>query len=108
MEDLSVTITANEQSNDGTDIHLYFNPQIGFYTAFGVSAFIADHVINGIKSFSDEYQMPVMIVSANEVRSLRNATNKVEHEPHRYYHFKSRNFIGTVGYAKWTNALKRK
>ena len=108
MEDFSAAIRQNERSNEGSDIHLYFNPIIGFYTAFGISAFIADHIIDGMKAFSDEYQMPVMIISPHEVLSLRSATNKIQHEPHHYYHFVTRSKVGTEGYTKWTNQLKRK
>ena len=34
-------IIANEVQNDGKTIHLYFNPEVGFYLAFGFSAFFA-------------------------------------------------------------------
>ena len=91
------------------DIHLYFNRQIGYYTAYGISAFLADHIIEGIKSYSEEFQLPVIIIPSGEVASLRNATNKVEHIPHNYYHFQLRNdYVGKTGYAKWANGLKKK
>lgn len=107
MEELGTAITLNECANDGSDIHLYFNPKIGFYTAYGLSAYIADHIVEGPKSFSDEYQMPVMIIAPGEVLSLRSATEKVQHMQHEYYHFKSRSMIGTEGYAKWVKSLKK-
>ncbi len=108
MEDFYAAVEQNEAANDGTDIHLYFNPQIGLYTAFGVSAFLADHIIEGIRSYSEAFQKPVIIISPGEVRSLRNATNKVQHDPHRYYHLKTHSVMGLVGYVKWTNGLKKK
>lgn len=106
MNEFSEAITLNECSNAGLDIHLYFNPQIGYYTAFGVSAFLADHIINGMKSFSDEFQMPVMIVSPGEIASLRNTTEEVCHEQRRYCHFRLRHAIGLDGYVQWVKKLK--
>ena len=109
MEEFSEAIKQHESANDGMDIHLYFNSQIGFYTAYGMSAFLADHIVDGIKAYSDWFQMPVMIIIPNEVISLRNATTKVEHIPHQYYHFRLRNdYIKKEGYTKWLNQIIKK
>ena len=108
MVDINKTISQNESENKGMEIYLYFNPEIGFYTTYGVSAFLADHIIEGPKAFSDAYQMPVMIVTPGEVQSLRNSTQKLEHEAHSFYHFRLRNPIGADGYAKWAQSLKKK
>ena len=107
MEDNTPTVIANEQSNEGRDIHLYFEPRIGFYATYGLSAFLADHIIDGLKSYSDALQMPVMIVTPDEVRALRGATDKVEHVAHQYYHFRVRGEIGKAGYDKWAKKTKR-
>ena len=107
MEDYISTAVVNEQANEGHDIHLYFDPRIGFYVTFGLSAFLAEHIIDGLKSYSDTLQMPVMIVTAEGVLALRGATLKVEHLPHQYYHFKLKTGIGKVGYDKWAAKIKR-
>ena len=108
MDDMNTVIVQNEQANSGRDIHIFFNSPIGYYTAYGLSAFLADHIIEGLKSYSEAYEMPVIIVSPGEVLSLRGATNKVAHEPRKYYHFTLKYPIGKEGYVKWTNSLKRK
>ncbi len=106
MENLN-NVIANESINEGQDIHLYFDPQIGFYVTFGLSAFLAEHIVDGLKSFSDALQMPVMIVTPEEVLALRSATDKVEHVAHQYYHFRVRGEIGKAGYDKWAKKTKR-
>ncbi len=107
MEDYTPTAIVNEQANEGWDIHLYFDQRIGFYVTFGLSAFLADHIIEGLCSFSETLQLPVMIVKPEEVLALRGSTDKVEHTVHQYYHFRLRNEIGRVGYEKWAKKSKR-
>lgn len=105
MEEFNADIAQIEQENGGMDIHLFFNPQVGCYTAYGVSAFLADHIVEGFKSFSTTLQLPVVLLPKGEVISLRNATVKISHDPHRYYHLRLRQPIGLIGYARWASKL---
>lgn len=106
MEEFNADIAQIERDNGGMDIHLFFNLQVGYYTAYGVSAFLVDHIVEGFKSFSTSYQMPVVILPKGEVISLRNATIKVSHDPQRYYHLQLRQPIGLIGYERWATNLK--
>ena len=100
-------ITLNECANDGKTIYLYFNNEVGFYTAYGFSAFLVAHVVDPVCSFSVEMQMPVALVNPGQILELRRSLNKLAHTKHTFYKFVLRNAIGTDGYAKWTNDLKR-
>ena len=64
-------ITINEVQNDGKTIHLYFNPEIGLYVAYGFSAFFAAHIVDVIAAFSEDLQMPVALMRKPDVSELR-------------------------------------
>lgn len=101
-------ITLNECANDGKTIYLYFNNAVGFYTAYGFSAFLVAHVVDPICSFSTEMQMPVALVNHEQIHELRRSLNKLSHMEQTFYKFALRTAIGIDGYAKWTNALKNR
>ena len=105
MEEFYPDIAQIEQGNEGMDIHLFFNSQVGCYTAYGVSAFLVDHFVEGFKSFSTTLQLPVVLLPKGEVISLSNATVKISHDPQRYYHLRLRQPIGLVGYERWASIL---
>ena len=100
-------ITLNECANNGKTIYLYFNNQVGFYTAYGFSAFLVAHVVDPISSFSTELQMPVALVNPEQILELRRSLTKLQHTEKTFYKFELKNEIGMDGYAKWTNNLKK-
>lgn len=99
-------ISLNEVENDGKTIYLYFNREVGLYTAYGFSAFLVAHVVDPVCSFSEELQMPVVLVNKSQVEELRHSLNKIQHTEKTFYQFSLKNVIGVEGYAKWTNKLK--
>lgn len=100
-------ITLNECLNDGKTIYLYYNDAVGFYTAYGFSAFLVAHVVDPICSFSTEMQMPVALINPEQILELRRSLNKLYHTEHTFYKFGLKTAIGIDGYAKWTNTLKK-
>lgn len=101
------TITLNECVNDGKTIYLYFNEAVGFYTAYGFSAFLVSHIVDPVCSFSTELQMPVALINSAQIFELRRSLIKLSHTEHTYYKFGLRTAIGIDGYDKWTNSLKK-
>lgn len=100
------TIVQNEEQNDGSSIYLYYNGEVGFYTAYGYSAFLVTHVAEVVCSYSPALQMPVALVGRNGVMELRRSLKKKKHEVQSYYHFGLRTAIGKNGYARWVKSLK--
>lgn len=95
-------IIANEASNDGQTMHLYFNTEIGLYTAYGMSAFLASHIVEGyLTAFSEEYNLPVLFLGRTHIDALRRDTIKDLHQEHIYYKFTLKRPLGTKGYEKW-------
>lgn len=100
-------IIFNEVHNDGKTIHLYFNAEVGFYLAFGFSAFFASHIVDAITSFSDEMQMPVAILRKTDVEELRMSTIKHQHDYHEYYKLELKNELPLDDYARWAASITK-
>ena len=101
-------ITLNEVANDGKAIHLYFNPEVGLYVAYGFSAFFAAHIVDVIASFSEEMQMPVALLRKPDVAELRASTNKLQHDYHVYYKLELKHELPLDDYARWVDSVKWK
>lgn len=101
-------ITLNEVMNDGKTIHLYFDPEIGLYVAYGFSAFFTAHVVDVIASFSEELQMPVALLKKPVVDELRLSCVKKQHDYHEYYHLELKHVLPLDGYARWVDSVKWK
>lgn len=99
-------IIQNEEQNDGQTIYLYFNDEVGFYTAYGYSAFLITHVVEPICSYSKSYDMPVVLVGNGEIMELRRSLKKIKHTIHSFYQFGLRTAVGKSGYTRWVKKFK--
>jgi hypothetical protein len=97
-------IKQQECSNDGQSIFLYFIPMVGVYAAYGLSAYYTTLVTNPYLSYSNEVDMPVALLTRDQIKYMRGSLLKLEHVTNLYYHFHMRLVIGDSGYEKW---LKR-
>ena len=100
-------IRQREAENDGRTVYLYYNKEKQCYEAFGLSAYYADHVASPELSYSEELQMPVAVLNRKDVLDLRQSMEIVEHEAFNYYRLKARGFMGTEGYDKWVERIRR-
>lgn len=98
-------IISSESSNDGKTVFLYFNDEVGYYTAFGLSAFFVSHLVDPIVSYSKALNMPVVLIGKSQVLELRRSLNKSEHIEHSYYRFTLKRSIGTTGYDAWAKKV---
>ena len=101
-------ITLNEVQNDGKTIHLYFNPEVGLYVAYGFSAFFAAHIVDVIAAFSEDLQMPVALMRKPDVDELRLSTIKHQHDYHVYYKLELKHELPLDDYARWIDSVKWK
>lgn len=100
-------IILNEKENDGQTIYLYFNDDIGMYTAYGPSAFFLCHVIDPVVSYSRNFNLPVALINKNQVLELRQSLKIEEHERQSYYRFLAKRVIGLSGYEKWKAGISQ-
>ncbi len=109
-------ITLNEVVNDGKTIHLYYNASVGFYVAYGYSAFFVTHFASPPCSFSDELLMPVALLRCSEVAALRGAALRkavlcgaaegAAEDYGDYVRFGMQEEIPRDGYAAWVEKVK--
>lgn len=99
-------IAMNEKMNDKKTIHLYFNSEIGLYVAYGYSAFYITHIINVMTAFSEDLQMPVVLMRKQDVSELRHSTEKKQHDYHQYYRLEMKHALGLDGYSRWEDSVK--
>ncbi|MBR5384316.1 MAG: hypothetical protein IK143_00380 [Bacteroidales bacterium] len=100
-------ITLNEMKNDGGMVHLYYDRFVGFWVAYGYSGFLATHVIDGVISFSDELQMPLVLIGREDKRVLEENMESVEKSTGGYICLRMERPLRMDGYAKWA-AVARK
>lgn len=100
-------IALREVTNDGQSIFLYYDSMTGLYTAYGLSAYYTTLVTEPNMSYSDEMQMPVVILDRRHILCLRQSLEMVEHKLKDYYRFKLINAVGEEGYAKWASKLRQ-
>lgn len=98
-------ITMNEVVNDGKTIHLYFNPEVGLYVAYGFSAFFASHIVDVMASYSEDMQMPVVLLRKPDVEELRMSTIKKEHDYHQYYKLELKHKLELDDYQRWVDSV---
>ena len=73
---MSSAIIQNEQSNDGTRIHLSLNESIPVWTAYGQSAYalrlyVKAHGYDNLRGYSKRLQMPCTVVNDAVVKKMR-------------------------------------
>jgi len=100
-------ITLNEVKNDGGMVHLYFDRFVGFWVAYGYSAFLATHIVDGVISYSDELQMPLVLIGEEDRRALEENMESVGKITGEYLCMRMERPMRMDGYAKWA-AVARK
>ena len=101
------TIISQESFNDGQTVFLFYDPEEECYKAFGRSAYYADMVTNGQLYYSEELQLPVMLLSRQSVLDLRVTMTIVEHRKQDYYRLRLRGKIGDAGNERWKEKLDK-
>lgn len=99
-------IRGAESANDGKSVFLFFNEEVGYYTAFGISAFLVSHIVDPVISYSPAVELPVALINKYQILELRRSLKKREHVEHHYYNFELRRNIGRAGYDAWVDKAK--
>lgn len=94
-------IKIQEAANDGQSVFLYYDAMAGVYLAYGLSAYYTTMATEPYISYSEEMQMPVVLLNRLQIKFLRQSLTKVEHQPQACYRFRLRSKVGTAGYERW-------
>lgn len=102
---MNENIYLNEERNDGRTIHLYFKGLIGLYAAYGQSAYILSKQTKVSPSYSDEMQMPVVVINLAHYELLKERL-EVAREGKNYRCLKVEEAVNPQEYEEWTQGLK--
>ena len=75
---MSENIVLNEVNNRGDRIHLYFNGWVGLYVAYGISAFLLSKETGVTPKYSEDMQMPVVVINAGHYDQLNQQLEVLE------------------------------
>ena len=98
-------VTINEVRNDGRSIHLYYNGLMGLWTAYGVSAFILSNVTTVNASYSENLQMPVVVINTAHLELVKQKLNVAKYK-NGYYCLTVEKAIDKDVYKEWAASLR--
>ncbi len=106
-------ITLNENRNDGSIIHLYYNSLVGVWTAYGLSAyglrlFGKTYHSDNPRGYSTHMQMPCTLPDKYALDKLFHVVGAEVEKGADYLQFKLKEQVDKDAYARWTRKLRDK
>ena len=105
-------IIKNEIFNDSCEIFLYYSKMYEEYVAYGYSAYSVWRKLYNKKeplvvSYSEQYQMPQILVDGNQMNRLLNSgINLKDSVEGTYYHIKTATPFKEEEYFEWTSMIR--
>jgi hypothetical protein len=98
-------IVLNEVNNTGDRIHLYFNGLVGLYVTYGISAFLLSKETAVTPKYSDDMQMPVVVINAGHYDLLKQQLEVLE-KVKNYRCLKATVTFDESEYSEWASQLR--
>ncbi len=102
---INENITPNEVWNDGRTIHLYCNDLVGQYTAYGTSAYLVCRTMDVPPFFSEDAQMPAVIINTPLLEVLKRKC-QVVHSERSYCRMETDSEVNDDDYAEWVENVR--
>lgn len=104
-------IIKNEQANNLSTVHLYFNEEMHSWIAYGYSAYalrllIKAKNIESIRGFSTTKQMPYTVVNKDVLKRLCENLSVTKGENDEHYIVRTNEEFDPNDYKRWVNKLK--
>lgn len=104
-------IIKNEQTNNRSTVHLYFNEEMQSWISYGNSAYslrllIKAKNIDGIRGFSTIMQMPYTAVDKDVLKSLCEVYDILQGENDEHYIMSTKEEFDPNDYTRWLYKLK--
>lgn len=104
-------IIKNEQANNLSTVHLYFNEEMHSWIAYGYSAYalrllIKAKNIESIRGFSTTKQMPYTVVNKDVLKRLCENLTVTKGENDEHYIVRTNEEFDPNDYKRWVNKLK--
>lgn len=89
-------------------VHLFFDKEVGFYVAYGLSAYLVCRVVDPMCSYSSSLELPVALLNRTQINICRRSLEKLAHIEQKYYKFQM-NFSmpKDKNYENWVEKLKK-
>lgn len=105
------TILHNEQANNGTLIHLYYDANASVWTAYGQSAYalrlyVKNHGYDNLRGFSKEMQLPCTVVGDDTIKKMRLTEMIVSEREHQLLTLSHQRTFDFNDYVRWTTKLR--
>lgn len=98
----NVIVTMNEVTNNGHQVHLYYDPSKNVYQAYGYSAYIITHAFPSVMaSYAEDEQMPVVVVDDDLISRLKRRLNEIRYIENEYYLMEAEKPINENDYTRW-------
>lgn len=107
----SKTVIHNEQCNDRSTIHLYYNNEMHSWISYGYSAYSLrvlskDRGIDTLQGFSTQKRMPYTVVNKDVLKRLRHSVSIKQGEDTKHYILAVGKELDANDYARWTEGLR--
>lgn len=104
-------IVRNEQGNNLSTVHLYFNEEMHSWIAYGYSAYalrllIKSRGIDSIRGFSTTKQMPYTVVNKDVLKRLCEGLSVTKGENNEHYIIRTNEEFDPNDYKRWVNKLR--
>ena len=110
MLDLEI-IKQNEYKNDGLQAHLYYNPLMDMWLAYGYSSYIVRLYVkqcgyDSLRGFSEELLMPCTVVPGSTINNIRQSVKVIDEKANEYLAYSVDKHFDMNDYTEWTAKLK--
>lgn len=107
----SELIIKNEQTNNRSTIHLYFNEEMHSWIAYGHSAYalrllLKSRLMDSLRGYSTTKQMPYTLISKNSFKHLRDDYSIIKGNNDEHYIITLNTEFDPNDYTRWIYKLK--
>lgn len=103
-------IKKNEYQNKGKYVHIYYDPLIDMWIAYGYSAyslrvFAKERRYDNLRGHSRELDMPCTLITNSAMKMIRQSVKLLEEIPDSYLYIERNNQFPINDYVRWTSKL---
>jgi hypothetical protein len=100
-------ITMNEVTNNGRQVHLYYEPSKNEFQAYGYSAYIIAHAFPSVMpSYAEDEQMPMVEVDDYLISRLKKKLDEIRYIENEYYLMEAEKPINENDYTCWVAKVR--
>lgn len=104
-------ILSNEKSNEGLDVHMYYNTSAGVWMSYGYSAYalrlcVKSVGLDNLRTYATDIELPCVKVGTMAVKRIREVVSILAEEDGVYMHLRMSKAFDKADYTKWVTRLQ--